>query len=175
MSARIEIVGTDTPSESCGSVGESCEAWKIHGRSNSAFETSAKKYRQSARSDIVTNDVNGASKPSFAGRSVAVVVTLAFYWWATLRSLPLLAGFPRPPPCRAADLRLRADRAAAGALGRPLRHQQPRSQQGRLRRVICALEIMWHWIGSGAAVPLWRRRNANYRPQSVTVPPHEAT
>jgi hypothetical protein len=125
MSARIEIVGTDAPSEFCSSVVEACEAWRIHGGSNSAFETRAKKLGQSARSDIVTNDVNGASKPSFAGRSVAVVVILAFYRRARFRSLPLLAGFPHPPPRRAVE-RLRADRTAAGALGRPLSHQQPR-------------------------------------------------
>ena len=85
--AHIEIVGVKTTSDLYGTVVESYEAWKIQGGTNAAFEASAKKFQQAARSDIASSDANGASRPALLGRIVAVLLVLAFYWWARFPSL----------------------------------------------------------------------------------------
>ncbi|MET8845961.1 hypothetical protein [Amycolatopsis sp. NPDC004625] len=85
--AHIEIVGVKTTSDLYGTVVESYEAWKIQGGTNTAFEASAKKFQQAARSDIASSDANGASRPALLGRVVAVLLILAFYWWARFPSL----------------------------------------------------------------------------------------
>ncbi|QKV80669.1 hypothetical protein [Amycolatopsis sp. Hca4] len=85
--AHIEIVGVKTTSDLYGTVVESYEAWKIQGGANTAFEASAKKFQQAARSDIASSDANGASRPALLGRILAVLLVLAFYWWARFPSL----------------------------------------------------------------------------------------
>ncbi|MFI5590030.1 hypothetical protein ACIA5G_33635 [Amycolatopsis sp. NPDC051758] len=85
--AHIEIVGVKTTSDLYGTVVESYEAWKIQGGANAAFEASAKKFQQAARSDIASSDANGASKPTLILRSIVVLALLAFYWWVRFPSL----------------------------------------------------------------------------------------
>jgi hypothetical protein len=85
--AHIEIVGVKATSDLYGTVVESYEAWKIQGGANTAFEASAKKFQQAARSDIASSDANGTSKPALIGRVVVVLLILAFYWSARFPSL----------------------------------------------------------------------------------------
>ena len=62
--AHIEIVGTKATAP------------------NTDFAAKAKKFEASARSDIDSTDVVGASTPMVVTRLALAVLALALYWWA---------------------------------------------------------------------------------------------
>jgi magnesium-transporting ATPase (P-type) len=81
--AHIEIVGTKATGDQHSSVVDVYEAWKIKKTaSNTEFGDIAKKFENSARSDIDSSDVAGTSTPLQVVRLVVSVLALAICWWA---------------------------------------------------------------------------------------------
>ncbi|VVJ21593.1 Uncharacterised protein [Amycolatopsis camponoti] len=81
--AHIEIVGTKATSDLYGDVVDAYETWKIKATApNTDFAAKAKKFEASARSDIDSTDVVGASTPTVVTRLALAVLALTLYWWA---------------------------------------------------------------------------------------------